>query len=181
MPFDTGRDRSPGPGAGASLHVRIHRAAGARSTVLLFQGNGEVVADYDDSAGLYARAGVALAVMDYRGYGASSGTPTLRSALTTARLVLEAVRRWLGERGLAGSDGAPSRLVVMGRSLGSACAAELYGARPNEVAGFILESGSSDLAALVRRRGLVVPNDLSPDAHDVASSSVGRDGLAPLR
>ena len=181
MPFDTGRDRSPGPGAGASLHVRIHRAAGARSTVLLFQGNGEVVADYDDSAGLYARAGVALAVMDYRGYGASSGTPTLRSALTTARLVLEAVRRWLGERGLAGSDGAPSRLVVMGRSLGSACAAELYGARPNEVAGFILESGSSDLAALLRRRGLVVPNDLSPDAHDVASSSVGRDGLAPLR
>lgn len=152
------------PVPGATLHVRIHRAAGARSTVLLFHGNGEVVADYDDHAGLYARAGAALAVMDYRGYGASSGTPTLRSALTDAPLVLEAVRRWLEERRLAESGGPRSRLVVMGRSLGSGCAAELYGARPDGVAGFILESGSSDLVALVRRRGLPVPGDLSPDA-----------------
>jgi len=170
--FSSPRATSPPTGAvdlqvqvpGASLHVRIHPAAAARWVLLLFHGNGEVVADYDDHAALFARAGAALAVMDYRGYGASTGTPTLRAALTDAPLVLEAVRRWFGERRPSTGDSPSDRLVVMGRSLGSACAAELYGTRPDGIAGFVLESGSSDLAGLVRRRGLAVPGDFSQDA-----------------
>ena len=48
--------------------------------------------------------------------------------------------------------------------LGSACAAEIYGMRGRspEIAGVIFESGAVDLAALVRRRGLVVPLDFDP-------------------
>jgi pimeloyl-ACP methyl ester carboxylesterase len=130
----------------ARLHLRIHRSDDARCTILLFHGNGEVVSDYDDAAPVFARAGASLAVVDFRGYGGSTGTPTLRSALTDAPLVVRA----LAER-------RPGPIVVMGRSLGSACAIELYGAKPREVIGFILESGSVDLAALVRRRGLAVP------------------------
>lgn len=148
----------------AELHVRIHPAAGARAAVLLFHGNGEVVGDYDEAAGSYARAGASLAVVDYRGYGASTGAPTLRRTIADAPLVLAAVSDWLAAH--AGEAG-PAALVVMGRSLGSACAAELYGTRPPSVAGFILESGSSDLAGLVRRRGLPVPPALDPD--DVAT------------
>lgn len=39
--------------------------------------------------------GARLAVMDYRGYGASDGVPTLRSSLEDAHLVVSAARRVL--------------------------------------------------------------------------------------
>lgn len=152
------------PVPGAVLHVRVHPHAEARCTVLLFHGNGEVVADYDEAASRFARCGASLAVVDYRGYGASTGTPTLRSAIKDAPLVLAAVSAWLEQHG-AGM--AQARIIVMGRSLGSACAAELYGARPANVVGFILESGSSDLAELVRRRGLPVPPEIPSDLREI--------------
>jgi len=126
---------------GARLHVRVHSAPGAAGTLLLFHGNGEVVADYDDAAARFARAGVALAVMDYRGYGRSTGRPTLRTLISDARRVAEAVRP----------------RVVMGRSLGGVAAHELYARPIAGMAGLILESALFDLASLVRRRGLVPP------------------------
>jgi alpha-beta hydrolase superfamily lysophospholipase len=135
----------------AVLHVRWHRRDPALPTVLLFHGNGEVVADYDDAAPRFAAAGANLAVMDYRGYGQSGGTPTLRNTLADAGRVLDAVRAEVA---------AP--LVIMGRSLGSACAAELYGASPAGVLGVVLESGFVDLSALIRRRGLQPPAALPP-------------------
>jgi fermentation-respiration switch protein FrsA (DUF1100 family) len=49
-------------------------------------------------------------------------------------------------------DGLP--LIVMGRSLGAFAAAEIAGRNVAEVAGIVIESGSTDLAATVRRRGL---------------------------
>lgn len=121
------------------LHVRRYAATAGRPTLLLFHGNGEVVSDYDDQAEMFAAAGANLAVMDYRGYGGSTGTPTLRGMLADARLVCEAVKPQL----------------VMGRSLGAACAAELYGR--SDVDGFILESGFVELDGLIRRRGLEPP------------------------
>lgn len=155
-------DRTPPPpGArdltvevpGAQLHLRWHHtAAPARAVLLLFHGNGEVVADYDGLARQFAAAGAELAVMDFRGYGASTGAPTLRAAIADAAPTLAAVRA------------ATARpIVVMGRSLGSACAVELYRQRPAGVAGVVLESGASDLAGLVRRRGLPVPSAFSAD------------------
>lgn len=141
----------PAPGAvdmrvavapGMSLHLRVHAAPSARALVLLFHGNGEIVADYDDAAADYAAVGARLAVVDYRGYGASDGVPTLRSCLADAHLVLAAARA-----------ASTLPLIIMGRSLGSACAAELARTLPAP-AGMILESGFTDLHRLVRRRGL---------------------------
>jgi len=132
---------------GASLHVRLHAAPAAAPTLLLFHGNGEVVADYDRAAAQFARAGVALAVMDYRGYGQSTGTPTLRTVIADARRVADAVRP----------------RVVMGRSLGGVAAHELH-ARPTAgMAGVILESALFDLHGLIARRGLVPPASFSDD------------------
>lgn len=137
---------------GASLHVRYHGVSPERRTLVLFHGNGEVVADYDDTAGLYARAGFGLAVVDYRGYGQSTGSPTLRSAIADAHVILGAVHAV-----------AAGPIVVMGRSLGSACAADLYGRNLPIIAGVVIESGLADLAGLVRRRGLTPPAQFSDD------------------
>jgi pimeloyl-ACP methyl ester carboxylesterase len=135
---------------GGRLHLREHAAARARATVLLFHGNGEVVADYDEAAPRFEAAGAALAVVDYRGYGSSTGEPTLRNLIGDAPIVVAA----LGER----------PVIVMGRSLGSAGAAELYRAAPAGVCGFIWESGFVDLAALAGRRGF--EGDLPPLLED---------------
>ncbi len=126
---------------GARLHVRMHPAPGTSGTLLLFHGNGEVVADYDGAAARFARAGVALAVMDYRGYGRSTGRPTLRTLISDARRVAEAVRP----------------RVVMGRSLGGVAAHELYARPIAGMEGVILESALFDLGNLIRRRGLIPP------------------------
>lgn len=125
---------------GARLHLRKYAAIDGRLTILLFHGNGEVVADYDGAAQLFAASGAALAVVDYRGYGQSQGEPTLRNLIEDSPKVVET----LGERSV----------VVMGRSLGSVAAAELYRDPPPGVLGFIWESGFVDLDALVRRRGI---------------------------
>lgn len=136
-------DQSPTPNGARDvavdgLHVRIYGVAPAGAPLLLlFHGNGEVVADYDDSAEQFAKAGVQLAVMDYPGYGASEGTPTIRAIIEAAPRVVDALR--------------PT--FVMGRSLGSACMIEVYGRAPTGVMAYILESGFVDLDAFVRRRG----------------------------
>jgi alpha-beta hydrolase superfamily lysophospholipase len=132
---------------GVRVHVRLHRADAARCTLLLFHGNGEVVADYDDAADRFARAGAALAVADFRGYGASDGEPTLRSAIADARPIAVAIS---------------GTLIVMGRSLGAAAAHELYADPPAGLIGVVLESAFFDLGGLVRRRGLLPPRVFDP-------------------
>ncbi len=132
---------------GAELHARWHRATAAQATILLFHGNGEVVADYDSAARSFATAGAELLVVDFRGYGQSTGTPTLRDAIEDARRVVQRI---------GGELRRP--LVVMGRSVGSACAAELYGAGLPELRAVIWESGSVDLAGLAARREMALPD-----------------------
>lgn len=147
---------------GARLHLRVHSAPQARAALLLFHGNGEVVADYDSAASAYADAGAALMVVDYRGYGASSGSPTLRACLSDAHRVLDAALSLRGDR----------PLVVMGRSLGSLSAAELCQTARDEVSGYVFESGIADLDGVVRRRGIVL---------DAPLSERDRDDFDPLR
>jgi alpha-beta hydrolase superfamily lysophospholipase len=67
------------------LHGRVHDAPGAVAVVVLFHGNGEIVSDYDGAAPQFARAGGALAVVDFRGYGRSEGEPGLRHLVGDAR------------------------------------------------------------------------------------------------
>ncbi|MBL8921364.1 MAG: alpha/beta hydrolase [Myxococcaceae bacterium] len=126
---------------GARLHVRVHGEPW-RPLVLFFHGNAETVADYDDvAARLTGR--VQLAVTDYRGYGESTGRPTLQRLFDDAVAVFDAVRPL-----------APLAPVVMGRSLGSAPVWHLVQERSAHLAGVVIDSGFSDLDAFARRRGL---------------------------
>ena len=132
---------------GARLHLRIHPGGAACRLLLLFHGNGEVVADYDALAARFAAAHTRLAVVDYRGYGLSSGVPSLRAVMDDAPIVATFV---------AGLEAGP--VIVMGRSLGSACAHDLIAAGDAAPSAFILDSGFSDLAGLVARRGMSCPH-----------------------
>lgn len=128
---------------GAKLQVRVHGSRDGAPTLLLFPGNGEVCSDYDALAPRFARAGAALAVASFRGYGKSTGVPTLRAIVTDAPRIAAAV--------------AIGPMVVMGRSLGAVAAHELYARPVDGMIGVILESALFDLTELVRRRDLTPP------------------------
>jgi len=136
-------------GAGVSIGGRLYPARRESPALLFFHGNGEIAADYDDLAPLYTQLNITLIVMDYRGYGASTGAPTAANLRADAVVVSKQLRRIFQENDLA-----PSRYFVMGRSLGSAAAIEVARKTPEDLAGLIIESGFADTFALLARLGI---------------------------
>ncbi|MDZ7810069.1 MAG: alpha/beta hydrolase [Arhodomonas sp.] len=105
-------------------------AAGSRATLLFFHGNAGNISHRLDSIRLFHELALSVLVIDYRGYGRSDGRPSETGTALDAR----AAWRWLLER-----KGQPAETVVLfGRSLGAAVAAEL--AREVAPAAVILES-----------------------------------------
>lgn len=149
------RDRTPAPpGAadlsldvapGVSLGARHYAAPGSVATFLFFHGNGEVASDYDDIAPLYHRIGVDLFVVDYRGYGRSTGRPSFEALVSDAHPVAERFHALLDEQRNRGAR------VLMGRSLGSHPVLELAARRPARFCGLILESAAANLRRLLAR------------------------------
>ncbi len=158
------------PVPGGRIHVRWHRTPGSTKTILLFHGNGEVTSDYDGMVPQFTRCGADLAVMDYRGYGWSEGESDYRNMLSDSPIVLET---------LVKLSALP--VVVMGRSLGCACVAELYPRLPEQVCGAIWESGFTDLQGLVYRRGMEVPESFpEEDLRDFDPLPKLQRGSVPL-
>jgi fermentation-respiration switch protein FrsA (DUF1100 family) len=105
------------------------------------------VADYDDLARLFTRQGMNFLVVDYRGYGRSTGSPTLTAMMADCHAVFAFVRDWLKGRGYTGPR------IVMGRSLGSASALELASRHAGEIDGLIVESGFARIGPLLALMG----------------------------
>jgi pimeloyl-ACP methyl ester carboxylesterase len=131
------------------LGYRLYAHDPGSPIILLFHGNGEVAPDYDDIAPLYHHAGASLMVVDYRGYGWSTGQPLTSTLLPDVEAVYQCLPGVFTEAALAGSP-----LIVMGRSLGSACAIELASRHPGALKGIIIESGFAHVVPLLTRLGL---------------------------
>ncbi len=133
---------------GVRIGARFHGVSKAAPTLLFFHGNGEIVADYDDMGPVYNRMSLNFLPVDYRGYGRSSGYPTVTAMMADSRAILRFARAWLAERGHSGA------LILMGRSLGSASVLELAAGEPDAVDGLIVESGFAYAAPLLRLLGI---------------------------
>ena len=142
------------------IHIRRHPSPKARFSLLFFHGNGEIVSDYDNLAGHFNAMGAELIVADFRGYGLSTGAPTLRAALEDAHKIFDHLKS---------NNTFKEKVCIMGRSLGSAPTLELC-ARRSDVAGCVLESGYADPIPLVERRGLKVDN-ITPEENAVFNNS----------
>ncbi|NDJ62214.1 MAG: alpha/beta hydrolase [Chloroflexi bacterium] len=116
--------------------------------ILFFHGNGEVAADYSTVAPLYHNIGVSLLVVDYRGYGWSTGFPLVSALLTDAEKIAAALPQILGD---APAD---KPVYVMGRSLGSAPAIHLAYTYPERFRGLIIDSGFAETPSLFKRLGI---------------------------
>lgn len=99
---------------GEALHAWWVPAPDARGAVVLFHGNAGNISHRIDYARMFRALGYGTLLVDYRGYGKSTGSPseqgTYRDALASWR--------WLTEtRGVSAGD-----VVVFGESLGGAVA-----------------------------------------------------------
>lgn len=126
----------------------FHLADPSFPNILFFHGNGEIASDYDDLGPVFNRLGINFLVVDYRGYGKSSGSPTVSSMLLDCHTILDFVVNELENRNFTGS------LTIMGRSLGSASALELAATRQDSIDRLIIESGFAHAAPLLRTLGL---------------------------
>jgi pimeloyl-ACP methyl ester carboxylesterase len=127
---------------------RFHMAAKPAPNVLFFHGNGEIVADYDEMGPLYNRMGMNFLPVDYRGYGRSTGRPTISTMMKDCHEIFDFTRAWLEENGYTGT------FVVMGRSLGSASALELAARCKERMEGLVVESGFAYTGPLLALLGV---------------------------
>ena len=135
----------------AEIHVRYHLLDDlSKPAILFFHGNGEIVSDYDDMALGYKEMGVSFIAAEFRGYGRSSGTPTASKMLEDAEEILAAVQAVLKEKEFSG------KLLVMGRSLGSAAAIHLADSSPKEVKALLIDSGFAFTRPLLETIGVDV-------------------------
>ena len=133
---------------GISVACRFYAGHRDWPWVLFFHGNGEVASDYDEIAPFYLQKKINLAVADYRGYGASGGSPNFTHLTQDSHLLFEAVREELSRKGLS------QNLWVMGRSMGSLSAVDLAYQYPEKMKGVIVESGFASVTRLIKHLNL---------------------------
>jgi len=129
---------------GGSFHFKHHDAP----VILFFHGNGEIVSDYDELGDFFLNIGVNFFVVDYRGYGNSSGSPTFLSMMEDSHVILEFLLSYMGKKQLTGP------VCIMGRSLGSAPALELGANSSHAVNALMIESGFALAKPLLRVLGI---------------------------
>jgi fermentation-respiration switch protein FrsA (DUF1100 family) len=128
--------------------ARLHMCKKAAPTIVFFHGNGEIVSDYDDMGTVYNRIGVNFLPVDYRGYGRSTGRPTITAMMRDSHIIFDFARNWLRDNGCQGP------IILMGRSLGSASALELASHYRDRVGGLIVESGFAFSGPLLQLLGV---------------------------
>ncbi|MBY9014354.1 MAG: alpha/beta hydrolase [Candidatus Lokiarchaeota archaeon] len=127
-------------------------------TILLFHGNGEIASDYQYISHLFLDCNVNLAVVDFRGYGFSSGEPYFTSLISDAMPIYDAFRHYLVEMNYLDS------IFVQGRSLGSVCAAEIGANNPPKLRGVIFESGFASIFNMMTNLFRISSPYLTPDS-----------------
>jgi fermentation-respiration switch protein FrsA (DUF1100 family) len=121
-------------------------------TIVHFHGNAENIAPYSVLGRLTRNAGFNLLLVDYRGYGRSSGRPSEAGIYRDG----EAALRFLRSR--PGID--TGRIIVWGRSIG-ACVAVHLAASDDGIAGLVLESSFTTARELLWHGGAIVLYPLS--------------------
>ena len=145
---------------GAEIGWRAYPLRKPSPVIIYFHGNGEIAAE----AGLHIaplahRAGCALVAVDFRGYGWSTGEPSLLTLCSDAAAFATALPGILATAKLT-AGGASPPLVLYGRSIGSVCAIELASRQEDLFEALVLESAVEKLAELPMARQLaaMLPN-----------------------
>jgi fermentation-respiration switch protein FrsA (DUF1100 family) len=153
---EVGRSKSSSDKADIMIPVEDEIGVGARfhfsdksaCNILFFHGNGEIVADYDEFGQMVNQLGINFLAVDYRGYGRSTGQPTVSAMMRDCHVIFDYVIKWLEKNAYRGP------LILMGRSLGSASVLELAVHYAQQIDGLIVESGFAYAGPLLQLLGI---------------------------
>lgn len=150
----------------------------AKATVLFLHGNAENISTHFRSVAWLPAEGFNVLALDYRGYGASEGAPSLAGM----QLDIDAAMRSL----LAHKDVDPNRIIVFGQSLGGALAIyyTAHSTYRDYIRAVIIDSSFSDYRQIAQEKlagffltwpfqylpWLVIDDDYSPAASVAAIS-----------
>jgi hypothetical protein len=143
-----------GPGEAWFMPPLMRKQGERRPLVVFFHGNGEVVDYLPGQAEGFRELGMGVLLVEYPGFGRSSGTPTESSITEAAVAAYDSV--------LQREEVDPGRIVLFGRSLGGGAACALAARRPS--AALILQSAFTSTRPFAR--GFLVPEFLVRDLFD---------------
>lgn len=134
---------------GANLNAIHFKADTAKGLVLYFHGNQGNLTRWGGVAAEFTRLGYVVLVMDYRGYGKSTGQRSMKALLSDAEKFYQYVLEHFPE----------DQITLYGRSLGTGLASWLAGKHlPKRL---ILETPYYSLAAMAKRYYPIYPAQLA--------------------
>ena len=137
----------------------------ARAPVVIFaHGNGELIDDWAAAFEPLRRLGSAVLLVEYPGYGRSTGSPSQRSIAASMTSAYDAMAKR--------ADVDPAKIIAYGRSLGGGAVCAL--ARERDVAALVLESTFTGVRPLAR--AFFVPGFLVRDPFDNLDALRGYPG-----
>ena len=126
---------------GHRLHGWWIPVAHPRGCLVFFHGNAGNIGDRVEKVALFARMGLNVLIVDYRGYGHSEGRPSEKGLYEDAAAVYRYARE---NKGVS-----IEKMVVYGASLGGAVAVDLAARVP--VGALIVDSSFTNAQAMARR------------------------------
>lgn len=141
-----------------------------RGVLLFCHGNAGNISDRLDSIRIFHALDLSVLIFDYRGYGKSAGSPSEEGTYLDA----EAAWDYL----VTVKDVRPEKIVLFGRSLGSAVAAEL--ALRRQAAALIIESGFTSVPDLGKQLFPYLPVRLMSRFHYATGEKVRTIGIPKL-
>jgi len=126
---------------GVKIHAWYIPKENARGTVLFCHGNGGNISGRLDTIRILNYLGFATFIFDYRGYGISEGSPSEAGTFRDAMAAYDFIQNRLSLK--------PEDIIIFGRSLGGAVAANLAIRRSHRV--LILESTFTSIGAIARQ------------------------------
>jgi len=124
----------------AQLHGWYIPVRDATRTILFFHGNAGNISQRGDSVKIFHALGVNVFIIDYRGYGSSTGNPSEQGIYDDARSAWDYL---INDRKIS-----PNTIIIFGRSLGGVVATQLASEVP--AAGLIVESSFSSARDIAR-------------------------------
>jgi uncharacterized protein len=146
---------------GWMLPSALHRdPRSAKGTVVHFHGNAQNMSAHWRLVEWLPRRGFNVFVFDYRGYGASEGSPEPKGVFEDSSAALDYVR--------SRPDIDPERLLVLGQSLGGANAIAVVGSGNRKgVKGVVIEATFTSYSSIASEKlsgaGAFMDDSLSPD------------------
>jgi hypothetical protein len=131
---------------GTKLHAWYAATPNAKATLLVCHGNAGNVTNRYHYISALTRAGFALFIFDYRGYGKSEGSPGEKGVYADA----VAAHGWLVAQGVPATT-----IIAYGESLGCAVAVELATRVP--LAGIVLQCAFTSIGDMTTQVVPVVP------------------------